>query len=83
MVNNKVIPVWKDIGMTSYDVIRMIKKEIGNTKVGHCGTLDPFAEGVLVICTGTNTKDIDKFMNYDKEYIATIYLGAETDTLDN
>ena len=82
MINNNVIPIWKDTGITSYDVIRKVKKEIGNIKIGHCGTLDPFAEGVLILCLGHKTKEIGKFTDYDKEYVTTIFLGEETDTLD-
>ena len=83
MNQNNTLSIWKQPGMTSYDVIRLIKSKYSKIKIGHCGTLDPFAEGILVVCTGNNTKNIDKLMNYDKEYIASIYLGAETDTLDN
>ena len=50
--------------------------------MGHAGTLDPFAEGVLMLCTGKKTKLIESFMNKEKEYIAKIILGYETDTLD-
>ena len=50
--------------------------------MGHAGTLDPFAEGVLMICTGDKTKSVESFMNQEKEYIARIKLGYETDTLD-
>jgi len=82
MIDNNVIPIWKNTGITSYDVIRKVKKKIGNIKIGHCGTLDPFAEGVLILCLGDKTKDISMFADYEKEYIATIFLGEETDTLD-
>jgi len=81
-MNNQVVSVWKNTGLTSLDVVKSFKKEMNIGKVGHCGTLDPFAEGVLVLCTGEKTKDIQKFMGYEKEYIATISLGNETDTLD-
>ena len=79
---NKILPVWKSKGLTSFDIIRKIKKESSNIKIGHCGTLDPFAEGVVIYCTGNKTKNIDSLMDYKKEYIATIKFGAETDTLD-
>ena len=82
-MDNQVISVWKNTGVTSLDVVKLFKKEMNLEKVGHCGTLDPFAEGVLVLCTGKKTKDIQKFMKYEKEYIATISLGNETDTLDS
>ena len=80
---NSIFPVWKPIGITSYDVIRQVKKGAPNVKIGHCGTLDPFAEGILVLCTGDSTKKIDKILSLDKEYNCKIILGAETDSLDN
>ena len=82
MMNDNVISIWKSSGLTSLDVLKSVKKNLKIAKIGHCGTLDPFAEGVLVFCTGKKTKDISLFMNYEKEYIATIFLGQETDTLD-
>jgi len=77
-----LIPVWKPINMTSYDVIRKIQSINSKIKVGHCGTLDPFASGVLLLCIGKNTKNISKFMSLNKVYHATINLNEETDTLD-
>ena len=82
MNSHQVISIWKDKGITSLDALRLVKKKLKVDKIGHCGTLDPFAEGILVFCTGNKTKEIDSFMNYEKEYIATIFLGEETDTLD-
>ena len=79
---DKIISIWKDAGISSYDVIRKIKNTYKGVKIGHCGTLDPFAEGLLLVCTGKKTKEIDKIVNTKKEYIAKIYLGSETDTLD-
>jgi len=81
-MNDQVISIWKNSGLTSLDVVRSVKKELNINKIGHCGTLDPFAEGILILCTGKKTKDISSFMDYEKEYIATIFLGEETDTLD-
>ena len=74
--------IYKPINIRSFEVVHKIKKKFKIVKIGHCGTLDPFAEGILVLCTGKRTKDIDHFMDYKKEYIATISLGDETDTLD-
>lgn len=82
MTNDSVISIWKNSGMTSFDVIRKVKSQIGDIKIGHCGTLDPFAEGILILCLGSSTKNISKYTNYEKEYVATIILGEETDTLD-
>lgn len=73
----------KPSGITSYDVIRFIKK-IPNfsSKIGHTGTLDPLASGVLVICIGSATKKASKFLLMEKEYLATLLLGISTDTDD-
>ncbi|MCX7705984.1 MAG: tRNA pseudouridine(55) synthase TruB [bacterium] len=77
------INVNKPMGITSYDVIRYIKK-IPNfhSKIGHTGTLDPLASGVLVICIGNATKKADKFLKMEKEYVASLLLGITTDTDD-
>jgi len=77
-----IINVWKPIGWTSFDVVRKIKGLVRPSKVGHAGTLDPFAEGVLVVCVGKMTKKVESLMDHEKEYVATIQLGSETDTLD-
>ncbi len=77
-----IVNVWKPIGWTSFDVVKKIRGSVKPSKVGHAGTLDPFAEGVLVICIGRMTKKVESLMDHEKEYVATIQLGAETDTLD-
>ena len=77
-----IIPVWKPVGWTSFDVVKKIRNQIKPAKVGHAGTLDPFAEGVLMICTGKFTKKVESFMDREKEYSAEIQLGIETNTLD-
>ena len=79
---NYVIPMWKPVDWTSFDVVKKIRSYIKPAKVGHAGTLDPFAEGVLMLCTGEKTKSIESFMDQEKEYVAEIMLGSETDTLD-
>lgn len=79
---NGIIIVNKEKNYTSRDVVNIISKILGTKKVGHTGTLDPIAEGVLVICVGKCTKLCDYFTNNDKEYIAEFKLGYETDTLD-
>jgi len=76
-----VLNIYKPIGWTSFDVVRWVRKRIDN-KVGHAGTLDPFAEGVLLICTGKSTKRVPEFMQLEKEYKGCIELGIATDTLD-
>ncbi len=77
-----IIVVNKPKGMTSRDVVNIICKEFKTKKVGHTGTLDPIAEGVLVLCIGKATKLVEYLTSNDKEYIATVKLGMLTDTLD-
>jgi len=77
-----IVNVWKPIGWTSFDVVKKIRGSVKPSKVGHAGTLDPFAEGVLVICIGKMTKKVESLMDHEKEYVAIIQLGSETDTLD-
>lgn len=67
---------------TSFDVVNKIKKSLGFPKIGHTGTLDPFATGLLIILIGKFTKKQNLFTGLDKTYIAKIKLGATTDTLD-
>ena len=76
------IPIWKPIDWTSFDVVKKIRGQIKPAKVGHAGSLDPFAEGVLMLCAGKYTKKVESFMDKEKEYSAEIQLGIETDTLD-
>lgn len=78
-----IFAVNKPIGMTSHDVVDIVRKKTGVKRVGHGGTLDPFAEGVLVIAVGReNTKMLDEFVKGDKEYIAEIQLGQISTTDD-
>ncbi len=77
-----VLNINKPLGITSFDVVRKIKKLIWQKKVGHCGTLDPEASGVLPICIGKATKAIEFIMENNKEYIAKLKLGVTTDTYD-
>ncbi|MCM8764034.1 MAG: tRNA pseudouridine(55) synthase TruB [Candidatus Omnitrophica bacterium] len=73
----------KPSAITSYDVIRFVKKIPGfREKIGHTGTLDPLASGVLVICIGNATKKASRFLLMEKEYLATMLLGITTDTDD-
>ena len=82
----EVLLVDKPLRWTSFDVVNKIrnalKKQYGKIKVGHAGTLDPLATGLLIICTGKFTKRIDEFQAQEKEYTGTILLGATTPTLD-
>ncbi len=83
-----VIPVDKPLGWTSADVVRKIKfalqrkTKMKNLKVGHAGTLDPLATGVLLVCIGKATKQADALQAAEKEYIAEIALGATTPSFD-
>ena len=79
---NGVLFINKEKGYTSRDVVNIISKHLKVKKVGHTGTLDPMATGVLIVCVGSATKLVDIITNEDKEYIAEITLGIETDTLD-
>lgn len=79
---NGVINVYKPSGITSFDVVRTIKKLCKTKKVGHTGTLDPMATGVLPICIGNATKIVDYIMQNHKVYKATLKLGVTTDTYD-
>ena len=89
-----IIPVNKPYEWTSFDIVKKVKNLIWkklkpvvdikqkNFKVGHAGTLDPLAEGLVIICTGKATKKISEFMDDEKEYIATIELGKTTPSFD-
>jgi len=78
----KVLLLDKPLEWTSFDVIRKIRNTIKIKKVGHAGTLDPLATGLLIVCTGKFTKKINEYMAQEKEYTGTITLGAVTPTYD-
>ncbi len=78
----KVILINKPLGWTSFDVIRKIRSVIKIKKIGHAGTLDPLATGLLIVCTGKLTKKINEYMAVEKEYTGTFTLGAVTPTYD-
>ena len=79
---NKIIVINKDKDYTSRDVVNIVGKHFNTRKIGHTGTLDPLATGVLVLCMGKSLKVVDLITSYNKEYIARVILGIETDTLD-
>ena len=79
---NGILIVNKEPNMTSRDVVNELTKIFHTKKIGHTGTLDPIATGVLVICIGNTTKLCELLTSHYKEYIATIKLGIKTDTLD-
>jgi len=78
----RVLLVDKPIEWTSFDAVRKIRYLTRTKKVGHAGTLDPLATGLLIICTGKFTKKINEYMAQEKEYTGTITLGAVTPTYD-
>lgn len=78
----KVLLINKPMEWTSFDVVRKIRNLIRIKKVGHAGTLDPLATGLLIICTGKFTKKINEYMAQEKEYTGSFTLGATTPTYD-
>lgn len=81
-LDGKVILIDKPLEWTSFDIVRKIRNCTGIIKVGHAGTLDPLASGLLMVCTGKFTKKINEYMGMEKEYIGTFTLGAVTSTYD-
>lgn len=80
--NDKILPVDKPRDWTSFDVVQKLRYASRVKKVGHAGTLDPFATGLLLICFSRATKKVPQLMELEKEYVASIKLGTETDTDD-
>ena len=79
---NGVLVVDKPSACTSHDVVQRVRRAIRQRSVGHAGTLDPLATGVLVVAIGEATKLVSHLQSDDKRYAVTIALGAETDSLD-
>ena len=77
-----VIPVWKPPEISSSDLINKIKRNSETCKIGHSGTLDPFAEGVMIFLFNDQTKNFNKYLSLNKSYHAKIRLGEHRDTLD-
>ena len=77
-----IVNIYKEQGFTSHDVVAKLRGIYGQKKVGHTGTLDPMAEGVLIVCLGQATKLSDLILTSKKQYIATMKLGISTDTDD-
>ena len=79
----KIFPIYKEKGPTSHDIVNQVRRITGVKKVGHGGTLDPLAKGVLVIAVGReSTREIEKYVRKEKEYIADILLGQNSTTDD-
>lgn len=83
-LNNEgdIILVDKPIQWSSFDVVKKIRIHFGVKKVGHAGSLDPMASGLLIVCTGKKTKCIHEYVDLEKEYIGVLVLGAKTESYD-
>ena len=80
--DNRVFVIDKAVGPSSFDIVARLRRVTGLRRVGHAGTLDPLARGVLLVCTGVATRAVEHFMDLEKEYRFDIHLGVETATLD-
>jgi tRNA pseudouridine55 synthase len=83
LVDGEVFLVKKPHGWTSFDVVARMRSIFHIEKIGHAGSLDPLATGLMIVCTGRMTKTIDRFVGLEKEYIAGIRLGARTSSFDS
>jgi tRNA pseudouridine55 synthase len=81
-LEGKVLLIDKPLHWTSFDAVKKVRILTGISKVGHAGTLDPLATGLLIICTGKYTKKINEYMGMEKEYTGSFTLGAVTPTYD-
>lgn len=81
-LEGKLLLINKPLHWTSFDVVRKLRSILQVKKIGHAGTLDPLATGLLIVCTGKFTKKINEYMAQEKEYTGTITLGAVTPTYD-
>lgn len=77
---NGIVNIYKEKGYTSHDVVAVLRKVVGQKKIGHTGTLDPDATGVLPVCLGRATKVCELLTDHDKTYEALLLLGKTTDT---
>ncbi len=79
-----ILPVNKQSGITAFDIVKMLRKLLGIKKIGHAGTLDPFAEGVMIMLIGRKyTRLSNQLMSQEKEYVGRVHLGVTTDTYDS
>jgi tRNA pseudouridine55 synthase len=81
-LEGKVLLLDKPLRWTSFDIVKKVRNLTRVIKVGHAGTLDPLATGLLIVCTGKFTKQINTYMGMVKEYTGTLVLGATTDSYD-
>lgn len=79
---NGIVNIYKEKGYTSHDVVAVLRKVVGQKKIGHTGTLDPDATGVLPVCLGRATKVCELLTDHDKTYETLLLLGKTTDTQD-
>lgn len=77
-----ILPVYKPAGMTSFKIVQLVRNQLKIKKVGHAGTLDPLAEGLLIVLTGNKTKLMDDFLKLNKEYVATLHFGVVSKSHD-
>jgi tRNA pseudouridine55 synthase len=82
MAEGEMLLVDKPKGWTSFDVVNRIRHLFHVRRVGHAGTLDPMATGLLIVCTGKSTKEVDRYMGLEKEYEAELLLGGRTESYD-
>lgn len=83
MVKSGIVLIDKPQGLTSHDVVDAARRKFGIRRVGHSGTLDPLATGLLIILVDKATKQFNRFTNFDKEYVATLTMGTATDSGDS
>ncbi len=81
-ITEDIVLIDKPSGMTSFDVIRVLRKQTGIRKFGHAGTLDPLASGLMIIGVEKGTKKLNEYLKLDKEYVAEVRLGESTTTDD-
>ena len=79
---DEIVLIDKPVGITSFDVIRRLRKELNIKKIGHAGTLDPLASGLMVIGVGAGTKKLSDYIKLPKEYLAEIFVGERRSTGD-
>ena len=82
MYKDTILLINKPYNWTSFDVVKYIRKALGGEKIGHAGTLDPLATGLLILCTGKMTKKISEIQDAEKEYTGTFTIGAATASYD-
>ncbi len=83
LAEGEMFLVRKPQGWTSFDVVARMRTIFHFEKIGHAGSLDPLATGLMIVCTGKMTKEIDRFVGLEKEYVATIRLGGRTESYDS